>query len=248
MFLILVALLEILWTRYDRLLEKFEKNWKYFFLLLAIPFFSSLFWGTKLDANFFFGSLEKHHGYIFLAGVISLVLLLQTLGAKEKHLVVKASLVSGLLVSFFALLEYIGISVFYGNLSGASWGSGRSISTLGNPNYVAGYLLMLLPLVQTIRNPERYVIVSIIVMAILVTKSFIAIFLLMLYGVYLLSQKLKNRGIRFVLPIAVGVSLIVGGYLLIPADKFLSLTSRFVLMRETLSIMGNYLLSFFLGF
>lgn len=198
--------------------------------------------------NFLFGSLEKHHGYIFFAGVIFLILLLQTLGSKEKNLVVKSSLISGLLVSFFALLEYMGISVFFHGLSGASWGSGRSISTLGNPNYVAGYLLMLLPLVRTIRKPERYVIASIFVMAILATKSFIAIFLLALYGVYLLSQMMKNRRARFVLPIVVGISFIIGGYFLLPADKLLSLTSRFILMRETFSAMVDYPASLLVGF
>lgn len=271
-----MAFLEILWTRYDGILEKLKKNWIYFILILAIPFLSSFLWWTKLDESFFRGSLEKHHGFIFFAGVILLVLLVQALRTKEKNLLIKASLISGLLVSLFALFEYMGISIFFYGLSGASWGSERSISTLGNPNYVAGYLLILLPLVQTIRKPERYVVASIFIMAILVTKSFIAIFLVVLYGVWILGnsvyplfwtkqREVKNPGasktetwilrssgwrgkIAWFFTFAVACSIIAFGYFLLPPDKLLSLTSRFVLMKETLSIMFQYPFSLLVGF
>lgn len=45
-----------------------------------------------------------------------------------------------------------------------------------------------------------------------------------------------------------GIILALSGYFLLPPDKLLSLTSRFVLMRETLGIMIQYPLSFLFGF
>ena len=53
-------------------------------------------------------------------------------------------------VAIIAILEYIGVSLFLPELSMQSWGVGRSVSTLGNPNYVAGYLVMHLPFLSLI--------------------------------------------------------------------------------------------------
>lgn len=248
LILLLIACLEIIWTHYDTLKQKIRKFGLYIVLLLALPFLSAFIRWSMVDATFFLGSFEKHHGYFFFAGSILLVLLVKTLHPKEKDLIIKVSLVSGLLVSSFALLEYLGISIFSHGIFKASWWSGRSISTLGNPNYLAGYLLLLLPLVRTIRNSERYVIVSIFVLGICTTQSYIALFFLLLYGIYLGSLNMKENLVRIGIVFGVAILLLISGYYFLSSDKLLSLTSRFVLMRELFGEMKSYIPSFFIGF
>jgi hypothetical protein len=68
---------------------------------------------------------------------------------------------------------------------------GRAVSTLGNPNYLAGYLLMILPLLTRWRSPERWIAMLVIVFAILTTGSYIAISLLGVYCFYILLRALS---------------------------------------------------------
>lgn len=266
-FLSLLALVELAWTHGEEVWQRLKQHGWYLVGLLLFPLVSTLVWSTPLDFSFLFWSYEKRHGYLFFVWLTLLVFFLGVLRKKEKDLLVKVGLVSGVLVSFFALLEYIGAPLFYGGVSGTSWGTGRSISTLGNPNYLAGYLLLLLPLVSSIRKPERYILVTLFVMAILTTQSFIALFLLVLYGVSVILGMIRNpvknkdssqvtgffhmqkwQVIRTFVVFVTGFTITILGYFLLPPDKLLSLTSRFVLMQETLSIMLQYPLSFFVGF
>lgn len=81
-------------------------------------------------------------------------------------------------VAIIAILEYIGFSLFLPELSMQSWGVGRSVSTLGNPNYVAGYLLMHLPLLSAIRRTNYRTLYRLVLMGgLLTTGSVIGIIL-----------------------------------------------------------------------
>ena len=69
------------------------------------------------------------------------------------------------------------------------------MSTLGNPNYVAGYLLILIPFVTTLHTPERWIYSGIITLALLSTGSYIGVMCYIGYLMYrgvdtLLSKKL----------------------------------------------------------
>ena len=170
--------------------------------------------------------------------------MLCTASEKDRKRYIYISIMSATIVAVWAVFQYFGSWIVS---SRYPW---RTISTLGNPNYLAGYLLMILPLFQRVRSPEWWIIAWVLVFAILTTGSYIGIGLL---GCYLLYQC-----IRVVLGIApskawlmtlivLGVT-IVWGYGFIASDKLLSLTSRFVLMRESISMMFNEPLSLLVGF
>lgn len=95
----------------------------------------------------------------------------------------------------------------------------------------------MLPFITSIRKPERYILGTLIILALISTMSYIALVLLGLYSVWLLTRILvgKYHLSHIVSYIVTGCTLIIGlilGYSLIPPDKLLSLTSRFVLMYE----------------
>ncbi len=88
-------------------------------------------------------------------------------------------------MALIAIGEYMGgVYDIYGRSEMLSAYPGRSVSTLGNPNYVAGYLLIFLPLFVYIRTPERWVILGLLSIAILTTGSYIAMGLMGLYCLY----------------------------------------------------------------
>lgn len=86
--------------------------------------------------------------------MICFVFCLMLLHASERKNLIRMSLISVTIVSIIALIEASGVSVFFARY-GDIWGGGfRTISTLGNPNYLAGYLLILLPYTFALRAPE----------------------------------------------------------------------------------------------
>ena len=131
--------------------------------------------------------------------------------------------------------------------------TGRSVSTLGNPNYVAGYLLIFVPLFiassfATFRKVKQRIDIQILyiltiiglLIAIYATGSHIAIILIGLLGLwYMLQYMLRNltRSRQISVWLILSICIIFIALLLIDPTKLLSLSSRFVLMRESLSMM-----------
>lgn len=129
--------------------------------------------------NFFLlGSHEKFHGYFFYLACVGSFFLFSFV--KNKNTLIKTSLISAGIVALFALLEYAKLWEFL-PVQSVSWEIGRTNSTLGNPNYVAGYLLLHLPLCFIFRSPERYIFLAFLVAAVITTGSFIAFGLMGLF-------------------------------------------------------------------
>jgi len=141
---------------------------------------------------------------------------------------------------------------------------GRAASTLGNPNYLAGFLLPFVPIltqsIYTLKDKYwkqiRVFISSVCMLWIILgwiytTGSYIAMFLVWLLGLWYCLIYLM-RSIPFWRQVIVfffctGAVIFVLLYCIEPI-KFLSLESRFILMKETLYVMLQNPLSFFLGF
>jgi hypothetical protein len=118
--------------------------------------------------------------------MICLAFCLTLLHTSERMKLLRMSLISVTIVSIIALIEASGVSVFFAR-HGDIWGGGfRTISTLGNPNYLAGYLLILLPYTFALRSPERYMLPLLVGVAVVSTQSYIGIALMGSYGIYLL--------------------------------------------------------------
>ncbi len=198
--------------------------------------------------EWFLGSEEKKHGYLFFFGLILFYFLVSERSQKEKDILIRFSIMSAGIVSIFALLEYAGVFAFLSNLS-TSWESWRTISTLWNPNYLAGYLLIHFPLLSRIRLPERLLIAIILLLALLSTASFTAIALLILYTVFLsLYPYIKKWDIKkkyALLFIPLGVLFL--SWQFVPENKLLSFKSRIVLMEDVGSYMIQYPYEFIFG-
>lgn len=248
-FLVILSLIENLVFNKTHFLNVCKKYGYGFMTFALLPLLSGLFWSWELGSSFFIGSQEKHHGYIWYLAFLFLFLSLMSRSSNEKKKLILYSMVSGLLVSLLGIVEYIsGSSIFFPRSLSASWWDSRSISTLGNPNYVAGFLLMCLPLFTFFRSPERWIYLICIALGILVTGSYIGIFLLGAYCLYSVLQ--KYLGTKYsILFWGLIILLILGlSYHFLPQDKFLSLESRFVLMRELWTVMVWYPLSFIIWF
>ncbi len=252
LFLILLIIAYIEWfIRYSgRMWEIFRQYIFQITGLLLVPVVSALYFVIAFDSNWFWGSYEKHHGYLFYTSIVLLVPLLLLSTWEHLRSYLNWSTSAAIIVAILAIGEYLGgIWDIYGR-SGVDFAySGRSLSTLGNPNYLAGYFLLVLPLFTLWRSPERWILFLLFGAAIVTTGSYISIFLMWVYLCYLVlrSLKLSKFASSIMISMSIMISILIGSYLLDP-DKILSLTSRFVLMRESLSVMFADPVSFLIGF
>lgn len=248
-----IALIEMTLTRYERLIVQVKKYWLTLLWLLLLPFVSVFLYGGQIDTYWIRGSFEKFHGYILYIGMIVLGLCLSLLRSNEKRKLAIFSLIPVGIVSIIAILEALSFQVFFPPSSSVWWQGIRAISTLGNPNYLAGYLLLMLPMSAYIRVPERYIIISCILIALLATKSYIGITIAGIYILYiashtLLKKYLQNITIQILVFSSAILWLFVFWYYYIPTDKLLSLSWRFVLMWELMVQLFQFPLWIITGF
>jgi hypothetical protein len=216
--------------RSQKLLRLYRKWWIFLILLTILPLIVHIGSGTGWS-DFFLGSYEKHHGYLFWLGLIFFGI--GTAIVDDKRKLVEVSTYTAGVVGLIGILEYLGLTLI--PIDGdTSWGAGRIVSTLGNPNYVAWYLLIHLPLLTLIKKSEqRYTIGWLLVLATILTGSYIAIGLMVIYALLLLSRKVSARygALILILMVLTSITLI---WQVIPGEKKLSFETRGVLMMETL--------------
>ncbi len=100
----------------------------------------------EINPYFWFGNMEKFHGWYLYLSLLILWIILSTRTQKERKKYLVISFLSSGFVCLYALFQYLGwdpLAAAYSTRLDLS----RVFSTLGNPNYLAGYALMLLPLV-----------------------------------------------------------------------------------------------------
>ncbi len=127
LFLILLvfALVEYIFQRaFSKKEYRVPSKRKIFFTLFLMLFpVLGFFIAPSLSfPDWFLGSVEKKHGYLFFFGLTLFYFLISERSQKEKDTLIRFSIVSAIIVSIFALLEYAGIFAFLSNLS-TSWES-----------------------------------------------------------------------------------------------------------------------------
>lgn len=228
LILVAVALCELVLFYSERLAKYMLKQYVLFFLFLLFPLFSFFIFSGE---SFWLWSQEKHHGYIWYLGLTLFAGIVSLSTDLERRRMIIASLIASSLVALFALLEYIGISLPSSGTGRVTWELGRTISTLGNPNYVAGYLLMHIPLIMYIRSPERYILAGIIILAMITTGSYIGIVLMLGYFLYRITLRFSYG--KYIFPLLI-ILWWVTVYLVAPTEKLLSFISRWVLMLDVI--------------
>lgn len=259
LILVFIAIIEWLIRFSDSILHTLKE---YFFVIMVtiiIPLISSFFTGVDFfSKSNLLGSYEKHHGYIFYIGIIIFIVLVISSPMTWIKKYITGSIMAAVAIACIAIWERIGWIVdIYGRSEMVSMYSWRSSSTLGNPNYVAGYLLMFIPIVasqisQYKKHRWIYILVlALLLLAIYMTGSYIGLYLifsLFLYYnvVYIFSNSsiFKQLIIFFLI-----LSLITYiAYIFMDTDKLLSLQSRFILMEASMSALWNSPLSFLVWF
>lgn len=250
--LIIVALFEMSFTHRDKLSHLLQqKHIQWWLLLMSFWLFWAIFYYPHeniRDILLWVG--EKQHGILLPIWLILLSWLIPLLSHKERTYSMYAILISGCIVSGSALIEAIGYNIFTWTLylSQWSWWSIRSASTLGNPNYVAGFLLILLPLVMTMKSKWKYIVFLLFLSWLATTQSVIGISLALWYILFLMidHRSLKHRYTIFMILVFVLCITIYLAYA--DTDKWLSFTSRFILMKETIHMIMTSVGWLFFGY
>lgn len=104
---------------------------------------------TNYDVNMYFssGNPEKRHGWYFYLALFFLFFLLKNLSSNEKKKLLYTSFVAFFVVLIYALFQKLWfdplVSFYQTRLD-----TDRAFSSLGNPNYLAGFILIVLPLLR----------------------------------------------------------------------------------------------------
>ena len=142
-----------------------------FSTLFSLSPFTSLIW----DDN-------KWHTVLLFFNLLWIFFVLKNLDRKFLYTLLKTSLISWVFVSLIALKELFFPSFNYWHLTD------RALGSFGHPNYLAGYLLFLLPCTQYLKNIfQKYWVLFILIIGIILSKSIVAIVLALGYLVYSLT-------------------------------------------------------------
>lgn len=262
----IISLIEAAIFHYADIL-RFLKKYGYIFLCLAIiPMISTIYyWGT-FSVDFWTGSFEKHHGYIFYLCILWYIILVSSSSQKDQEKYLNWSIISACIVSIIAIWEHLGWYLdIYSRSEIQSMYPGRSSSTLWNPNYLAGYLIFFIPiLIERIqwlfqkygsifhqKIISQIMILVLLLWGIYTSWSYITMTILVLlviwYCIWWIFPKysLLKKWSIFLL---VSILLFYGASSLVDNEKILSFESRFILMKELSSVLLEYPTSIFLWF
>lgn len=103
-----IALIEWIWRYPDAVVASLRKYGILVLILLLCPFFAQYWWGDSLDIAYWWGGIEKHHGYILYITIILLTMIVSTASEKDKQQYIQVSIWSGVIVAIVAIYQYIG--------------------------------------------------------------------------------------------------------------------------------------------
>lgn len=193
-------------------------HFRFDFLTILVLSFGLLVYIANIfgldPATSFLGSKFRHQGFItLLSGILLFLLVHWSLGRTKKTLdfYKKALLLSIIPISFIALYHAVAFYIFH-NYQIPIY-QGRIVGTFGNPNFLGGYLAVLLPFVFFIswnkKNFWQIILIGMILVVILLTRSRSAMlgvgFVLF---VYWFSVIINSKTWRKFVPIIIGIVLL----------------------------------------
>lgn len=185
--------------------------------ILSIIFFTILsvtsFFGVDPQISIL-GAYPYYQGfitYIFL-GVFAYLISISKFGLKDFS---RPAIISSLVVSLIALIEFTILT--FTDISISNY-SGRAISTFGQSNFYAGFLVIALPFIalEDKKSWLKYLCLGLASAAVLVSFSKGAIFILYLQAVFFLIHKAlpKYNSLLKFSAVAIVTAIIAGGYIM----------------------------------
>lgn len=144
------------------------------------------------------GSVWRYQGFLLLLS--GFIFYLASKYSINKKYIEASIIITGFILSAITILEYILISYGYHFPTI----NNRLVATMGNPNFLAGYILLTLPFILYSNIISKYKIAIIIfcLIAIILTESRSGILaLIFLFSIYF-YQKIYNKRVRIYLVIA----------------------------------------------
>ena len=202
----------VLWLIYKGVTIKKIQILKYPLILFSLAIIISTIF--SIDK---FNSLREIYKYV--TGLF-LFLIITSLTSKERIRIIRTIILAGLIISLLAVYQY-----FFGFQNVMDYIARKGITDyftldylarrrvylpFATPNALAGYLILVLPLVLIIKDKKRWIILLSIFFALLLTKSlgaFLSIFLVSIIYFYL-EGKLEKRKVIFLLGLLVIMGLV----------------------------------------
>ena len=129
---------------------KIDKTFLIGVLIVAVWAVSSYILNKDTNPYFLSGNPEKTHGLYFSLALFMLFWVLFSLSKGEKKNLLFVSFIAFFGVTVYAFFQKLGLDPLR-QLYNTRLDLWRIFSTLGNPNYLAGYVLMILPLLRVYR-------------------------------------------------------------------------------------------------
>lgn len=222
-------------------LDNFKKKIffpKIIFFILWLFFLTSIF--TNFPLTNLFWSAWKWHSVLMFIDLIWLFIVLINQKKVFINELIKYIIYSAIFVIILWFKEYYFPTFDYGNLSN------RAISTFGHPNYLALYILVLIPfLIEWIKNNMYKIILIFSIILLFLTKSVIWISIFLVYLLFILKTKIKLEK-KYSLLI---ITLLIWFWIFIIykfwfITKLNSFLSRFYIWETTLNISISNLKNF----
>lgn len=204
---------------------------KYIFVLLILLFSSTFFSLSPFHSLIW--DTEKWHTALMFLNLWGLYIILTNLEKTFLRKLILTSLLSGFFACGIALKEYFFPSFHYGAL----WN--RALGTFGHPNYLSGYLLLLIPFIFAYSHKlwySKYILYFLLCATLFLTKSIWALFLAILYIISrFIPPSFIPKGLRWCFVLWWSVAWLFILVLFFP-EKLHSFLSRFYLWESTLNI------------
>lgn len=186
LFHIISGIIIFLWFAKKLLKKKKVIIPKIIICILWVLFISNIVSSYPLTS--FFWNTSKSHWTLLFIGLINLYVILVNTKKQWLEKYVYTFICSTLFVSIIGIKEYYYPSFDYGNLSN------RAISTLWHPNYLALFILMILPFITKIPYTIRKFIIWILLLfTLILTKSLLWISLWIFYLLYTTYSSLFKK-------------------------------------------------------
>lgn len=143
----------------------------------------------------FIWDTQKWHTSLMYFNLVWIFIVLRSFENKFLFTILKTSILAWIFVSLLAIKEYFIPTFWYGELSN------RALWSFWHPNYLAWFLLLLLPFIcteysTTQKNTKKFLIklfsLSIILVTLILTKSFFAIYISWIFILFSVGKNLTG--------------------------------------------------------